>query len=101
MPEFSLSLPKSKSMWKLSTGMQTLSKGLWRLVREKPLGAFGGMLVLVLMLCAIFAHWIAPYPYDETNVRQRLKPPVRSSTWAPITWGAMSSAASSMVHASR
>jgi peptide/nickel transport system permease protein len=75
MPELSLSLPKSKSMWKLSAGMQTLSKGLWRLVREKPLGAFGGMLVLVLMLCAIFAHWIAPYPYDETNVRQRLKPP--------------------------
>jgi len=62
-------------MWKLSAGIQTLSKGLWRLVREKPLGAFGGMLVLVLMLCAIFAHWIAPYPYDETNVRQRLKPP--------------------------
>jgi peptide/nickel transport system permease protein len=75
MPELSLPLPMSKSMWKLSAGMQTLSKGLWRLVREKPLGAFGGMLVLVLMLCAIFAHWIAPYPYDETNVRQRLKPP--------------------------
>jgi len=75
MPELSLPLPKSKSRWKLSAGMQTLSKGLWRLVREKPLGAFGGMLVLVLMLCAIFAHWIAPYPYDETNVRQRLKPP--------------------------
>ena len=75
MPELSLSLPKSKSMWNLSAGIQTLSKGLWRLVREKPLGAFGGALVLVLMLCAIFAHWIAPYPYDETNVRQRLKPP--------------------------
>ena len=75
MPEFSLPLPKSKPMWKVSASMQTLSKGLWRLVREKPLGAFGGMLVLVLMLCAIFAHWIAPYPYDETNVRQRLKPP--------------------------
>ena len=75
MPELSLPLPKSKPMWKLSASMQTLSKGLWRLVREKPLGAFGGMLVLVLMLCAIFAHWIAPYPYDETNVRQRLKPP--------------------------
>jgi peptide/nickel transport system permease protein len=75
MPELSLPLPKSKPMWKLSAGMQTLSKGLWRLVKEKPLGAFGGLLVLVLMLCAIFAHWIAPYPYDETNVRQRLKPP--------------------------
>jgi peptide/nickel transport system permease protein len=75
MPELSLPLPKSKPMWKLSAGMQTLSKGLWRLVKEKPLGAFGGLLVLVLMLCALFAHWIAPYPYDETNVRQRLKPP--------------------------
>jgi peptide/nickel transport system permease protein len=75
MPELSLPLLKSKPMWKLSSGMQTLSKGLWRLVREKPLGAFGGLLVLILMLCAIFAHWIAPYPYDETNVRQRLKPP--------------------------
>jgi peptide/nickel transport system permease protein len=75
MPELSLPLSKSKPMWKLSAGMQTVSKGLWRLVREKPLGAFGGFLVLVLMLCAVFAHWIAPYPYDETNVRQRLKPP--------------------------
>jgi peptide/nickel transport system permease protein len=75
MPELSLPLPQSKLKWKLSAGMQMLSKGLWRLVREKPLGAFGGMLVLVLMVCALFAHWIAPYPYDETNVRQRLKPP--------------------------
>ena len=75
MPELSLPLPKSKAMWKLSAALQTLSKGLWRLVREKPLGAFGGVLVLVLLLCALFAHSIAPYPYDETNVRQRLKPP--------------------------
>jgi len=50
MPELSLPLPKSKPMWKLSAGMQMVSKGLWRLVREKPLGAFGGMLVLVLMV---------------------------------------------------
>jgi peptide/nickel transport system permease protein len=75
MPELSLPLPQSKLMWRFSSSVQMLSKGLWRLVREKPLGAFGGMLVLTLMLCAVFAHWIAPYPYDETNVRQRLKPP--------------------------
>lgn len=75
MPELSLPLPQSNLMWKFSSSLQTLSKGLWRLVREKPLGAFGGMLVLILMLCAVLAHWIAPYPYDETNVRQRLKPP--------------------------
>jgi peptide/nickel transport system permease protein len=75
MPELSLPLPKSKLKWRFSIGMQTLSKGLWRLVKEKPLGAFGGVLVLGLMLCAAFASWIAPFPYDETNVRQRLKPP--------------------------
>jgi peptide/nickel transport system permease protein len=75
MPELRLPLAKAKPLWRLSVDMQTLSQGLWRLVREKPLGAFGGLLVLILMLCALFAHWIAPYPYDETNVRQRLKPP--------------------------
>jgi peptide/nickel transport system permease protein len=62
-------------MWKMSAGMQTISSSLWRLVKEKPLGAFGGVIVVGLLLCAAFAPWIAPYPYDETNVRQRLKPP--------------------------
>src|SRR5262249_10305234 len=27
------------------------------------------------LLCALLAPWIATYPYDQTNVRQRLKPP--------------------------
>jgi peptide/nickel transport system permease protein len=45
------------------------------LIREKPLGAFGGLIVLGLLLCALLAPWIATYPYDQTNVRQRLKPP--------------------------
>jgi peptide/nickel transport system permease protein len=75
MPQLSLPLPQSKLMWKVSTGMQTISRGLWRLVKEKPLGAFGGVIVLGLLLCAALAPWIATYPYDETNVRQRLKPP--------------------------
>jgi peptide/nickel transport system permease protein len=75
MPEISLPLLKTKSMWQLSQAVQTICLGVWRLVKEKPLGAFGGVLVVGLLLCAIFAHWIAPYPYDETNVRQRLKPP--------------------------
>src|SRR5262245_30052547 len=75
MPELGLPLRQSKALWQVFIGLQTFSRGLWRLVKEKPLGAFGGAIVLVLMLCAVFAHWIAPYPYDETNVRQRLKPP--------------------------
>ena len=33
------------------------------------------MIVVGLLLCALLAPWIATYPYDQTNVRQRLKPP--------------------------
>jgi peptide/nickel transport system permease protein len=75
MPELSWPRPQTKLTWKVSAGMQTISSSLWRLVKEKPLGAFGGVIVVGLLLCAAFAPWIAPYPYDETNVRQRLKPP--------------------------
>jgi peptide/nickel transport system permease protein len=74
MPELTLPLLQSKA-WNWSERLRVMSWGLWRLVKEKPLGAFGGLMVLGLMLCAAFAHWIAPFPYDETNVRQRLKPP--------------------------
>jgi len=45
------------------------------LIKEKPLGAFGGVIVLGLLFCALFAPWIATNPYDQTNVRNRLKPP--------------------------
>jgi peptide/nickel transport system permease protein len=48
---------------------------VWRLIKEKPLGAFGGVIVLGLLLCALLAPWIATHPYDQTNVRNRLKPP--------------------------
>jgi len=44
-------------------------------MKEKPLGAFGGVIVLGLLLCALLAPWIATNPYDQTNVRNRLKPP--------------------------
>jgi peptide/nickel transport system permease protein len=52
-----------------------VTRGVWRLIKEKPLGAFGGVIVLGLLLCALLAPWIATYPYDQTNVRNRLKPP--------------------------
>jgi peptide/nickel transport system permease protein len=52
-----------------------VTRGVWRLIKEKPLGAFGGVIVLGLLLCALLAPWIATNPYDQTNVRNRLKPP--------------------------
>lgn len=44
------------------------------LVRRKPLGAFGGVIILVMLLMALFAEHIAPFHYNETHMRDRLKP---------------------------
>lgn len=38
-----------------------------RLVREKPLGAVGAVLVLALLLTAVFADVLAPYNYEDTE----------------------------------
>jgi len=71
-----ISLPLQWSaVGRFSVRLQAVTRGLWRLIKEKPLGACGGLIVVVLLLCALLAPLIAPYPYDQTNVRQRLKPP--------------------------
>ena len=46
-----------------------------RLVREKPLGTVGGVIVLLMLFTAIFADFLAPYPYDEIHIADRLHPP--------------------------
>jgi len=46
-----------------------------RLVREKPLGSVGGVIVLLMLLTAIFADLLAPYPYQEIHMMDRLHPP--------------------------
>ncbi len=50
-----------------------------RLVREKPLGSFGGLLVLVLVMIAIFANSIATYPYERVHLADTLVPPGAAS----------------------
>jgi peptide/nickel transport system permease protein len=74
MREISLPVPWS-TVEKVSGRLQTITRGVWRLIKEKPLGACGGVIVLVLLICALLAPWIATFPYDYTDVRQRLKPP--------------------------
>jgi peptide/nickel transport system permease protein len=48
-------------------------KVLGRFIRNKPLGAVGGAIVLILILTAIFADQIAPFPYDEGLGTDRLQ----------------------------
>jgi peptide/nickel transport system permease protein len=51
-----------------------LLEALVTLLRTKPLGIFGGVVVLIFLLTAIFASYIAPYRFDAM-VGKRLKAP--------------------------
>ena len=51
------------------------ARATWLFCRRKPLGAFGGLLVLLMIVTALGADWIAPYAYDETIRGARMKPP--------------------------
>jgi peptide/nickel transport system permease protein len=45
----------------------------WLFARRQPLGAFGLLIVLVLVLAAIFAGQIAPHNPDQIHLRNRLE----------------------------
>jgi peptide/nickel transport system permease protein len=46
-----------------------------RLFRDKPLGAVGGVLMLIFLVVGTFAPLIAPYGYNDISPIERLKPP--------------------------
>ena len=48
---------------------------LRRLVKEKPLSIIAGVVILLLMLVAIFADVLAPFPHDEVNIVDRMRAP--------------------------
>ena len=66
--------------------------------REKPLGAFGGLIVLGMLVMAVGADWIAPYSYEMTVPGARMQPPsakfwmggdnIGRDIWSRIVFGA-------------
>jgi len=48
---------------------------LIRLVREKPLGTAGGIIVLILLFVGIFANLVAPYGMSEAHLEETLQAP--------------------------
>jgi peptide/nickel transport system permease protein len=46
-----------------------------RLIKEKPLGTIGGLIVIVFFLAGIFADWLAPYHYMYQDLDAVLQPP--------------------------
>ena len=52
-----------------------LHKVLFDLMRRKPLGAAGAIVVILMILMAVFADLIAPYDPEENSFTTMLKPP--------------------------
>ncbi|MBI2287983.1 MAG: ABC transporter permease [Chloroflexi bacterium] len=46
-----------------------------RLVKEKPLGSFSGVLVIIFFFAGIFADFLAPSGYNDIILSDRLSPP--------------------------
>lgn len=46
-----------------------------RVIKEKPLGTAGFVIVIVLLLVGIFADWLAPYHYMWQDLDYALQPP--------------------------
>ncbi len=46
-----------------------------RLWRDKPLGAAGGIVLVLFVFCGVFADFISPYGFNEISPLDRLQPP--------------------------
>ena len=44
-----------------------------RLLKEKPLGMLGGVIILLLIGISLFADALAPYPYNKIHLRDRMQ----------------------------
>ena len=67
-----IGIPSAVSEPKRRTRLADFFTRLWK---EQPLGTACGIIVLILILVAIFADVLAPYPYDEMHLVDRLTGP--------------------------
>ncbi len=78
--------------------MPRSARALTTFCRKKPLGALGGLIVLVMLVMAVGADWIAHYPYDQSVPGARMKPPgaqfwmgtdnLSRDMWSRVVYGA-------------
>lgn len=59
----------------LSSTMSALAISLPRIARHNPLAAVGVVLVLLFLICALFAPWLAPQDPAHIDLPNRLEPP--------------------------
>ena len=60
---------------KISKRRSAIADFFIRLVKEKPMGTFGAIIVLLLLVAAIFANVVARYPPNQSHLLDKLAPP--------------------------
>ena len=65
----------------MSVGPASPLRRVWSTLRRQPLGMVAALILLLVVMCALFAPWIAPYPPDAIDLASRLQPP-SASHWA-------------------
>jgi peptide/nickel transport system permease protein len=73
-------------------------RAMWLFCRRKPLGALGGAIVVVMLVMALGAPWIARYDYDASVPGARMKAPsaqfwmgtdnLARDVWSRVVYGA-------------
>jgi peptide/nickel transport system permease protein len=71
----SVAAPRRRAGAARQTAMPGPLAALGRFVRGKPLGAFGAAIIVLLLVTAVGAQWLAPYPYDVGVTAERLQGP--------------------------
>jgi peptide/nickel transport system permease protein len=49
--------------------------GVWWFIRRKPLGAFGGFVLIATILVAVFSPWVAQYHFNDFHLQDSLQSP--------------------------
>jgi len=62
-------------------------RDMWRRLRKNKMAMFGLSVIILLVLCALFADLIAPYHFSEQDLSRRLNPPNPSNLMGTDNFG--------------
>lgn len=81
------------------TARRTFGKTFRRFARRQPLGAAGAVLIVVFIVCGLFAPWVAPYDPFDTDFMAVLEAPSRAHWFGTDSFGR--DVLSRIIHGSR
>ena len=64
------------------TGLAAIGSSAWNFTKKKPLGAIGGVIIVVAVLLALLAPWVSPHDPEGVGIAKKFSPPGTES--APL-----------------